>query len=53
MAQAADKIRAKIRLFVEAGLGAQALATLGRDPAHSLFGVLRLRPGDAVPGDWA
>jgi 16S rRNA (uracil1498-N3)-methyltransferase len=49
---------AKIRLFVKAGLGAGVAVTLGRDQAHYLFGVMRLRSGDTVlvfngsDGEW-
>ncbi len=58
MAQATDKIRAKIRLFVEADLGRGAQVTLGRDPAHDSSEAMRLRSGDTVlvfngrDGEW-
>ena len=54
MAQAA----AKIRLFVEADLGAGAAVALGRDQASYLFSVMRLGPGDRLrlcngrDGEW-
>jgi 16S rRNA (uracil1498-N3)-methyltransferase len=49
---------AKIRLFVDAALGAGSAVALGRDQAHYLFGVMRLAAGDAVlifngrDGEW-
>jgi len=58
MAQADGNISAKIRLFVEASLGEGAAVDLAREQAHYLFGVMRLREGDAVllfngrDGEW-
>lgn len=49
---------AKIRLFVDADLGAEATILLGRDQAHYLFGVMRLKLGASVlifngrDGEW-
>lgn len=50
--------RAKIRLFVDAGLGAAQSLVLARAQAHYLFGVMRLKIGDrvavfnGVDGEW-
>ena len=58
MAQGAGNIRPKIRLYVDADLGAEASVELGRDQAHYLFGVMRQGQGDAVllfngrDGEW-
>jgi 16S rRNA (uracil1498-N3)-methyltransferase len=58
MAQGAQNIRPKIRLFVEAELGEGAQVPLGRDQAHYLSGVMRQGPGDPVlvfngrDGEW-
>ncbi len=38
----------KIRLYIDADLGAGQLLRLSRDHAHYLFGVMRLSVGDAV-----
>jgi 16S rRNA (uracil1498-N3)-methyltransferase len=51
--------REKIRLFVDAALGAGQSVDLTRDQAHYLFGVMRLGPGGRVAlfnghaGEWA
>jgi 16S rRNA (uracil1498-N3)-methyltransferase len=50
--------RAKVRLYVDAALGAAQSVLLNRDQAHYLFGVMRLAPGDFVAlfngqdGEW-
>lgn len=50
--------RAKIRLFVDAGLGAAQSLVLTRAQAHYLFGVMRLKTGDllavfnGIEGEW-
>lgn len=49
---------AKVRLFVEHALGPAQTVPLTRDQAHYLFGVMRLKSGDAVSlfngtdGEW-
>ncbi|MEM9317826.1 MAG: 16S rRNA (uracil(1498)-N(3))-methyltransferase [Pseudomonadota bacterium] len=48
----------KIRLYVDHSLADRERVVLSRDQAHYLFGVMRLRPGDAVAlingrdGEW-
>ncbi|MDJ1015742.1 MAG: 16S rRNA (uracil(1498)-N(3))-methyltransferase [Paracoccaceae bacterium] len=50
--------RAKVRLFVEDPLGSGQRVNLTRDAAHYLFGVMRLKEGDAASlfngedGEW-
>ncbi len=59
MSQAPAGVQPKIRLHVDADLGAGAEVALGRDQAHYLFGVMRQGPGDRVAlfngrdGEWA
>ncbi len=49
---------AKIRLYVDAALGAGQQVPLTREQAHYLFGVMRLAPGDSLhafdgrTGEW-
>ncbi|MFD2740238.1 16S rRNA (uracil(1498)-N(3))-methyltransferase [Sulfitobacter aestuarii] len=51
-------MNAKIRLYVEQGLGQGQTVPLSRDQAHYLFGVMRLAPGASVllfngsDGEW-
>ncbi len=53
-----DNKRAKVRLFVDAPLGAAQSVPLERDQAHYLFAVMRLAEGDCVAlfngrdGEW-
>ncbi len=52
------EIRPKIRLYVDAPLGAGVSVTLNRDQAHYLFSVMRLEAGDVIAlfngreGEW-
>ncbi|MFQ5437793.1 MAG: 16S rRNA (uracil(1498)-N(3))-methyltransferase [Paracoccaceae bacterium] len=49
----------KVRLFLDASMGAAQSLELGRDQAHYLFSVMRLQPGDRInvfngrDGEWA